>query len=137
MIEITDGITAISAGADRVEELMDEETHARSECAGGRCPTGVRVVVEFRRDISLPAGQAVTVRYDFAGDGNFREGTGIAKSIGTVQRWGRPVVYHYRVSYWIIPAALMDFLAPAVRTRVRPPMIQRANEFRAVDPTPA
>jgi hypothetical protein len=64
----------------------------------------------------VPA-QLVRVRYDFAGDGTLREGSGIAEPIQTVVRWGCTVVYHYRMSYWVPPAELMEFVLGNVRYR--------------------
>jgi len=126
MIEITDGFTLISAGSDSIEDP-----------AGARSPTGVRMVVEFRRHESLAAGQWVTTRYDFAGDGNLREGMGIAKPIGTVVHWGRTVQYRYRLSYWIAPTALMNFVAGRVRSRASQPVFEILEEARATDLSPA
>lgn len=116
MLEITEGFTHISAGADRIENIAD----------GARAPTGVRVVVEFCRELSLTADQQVVVRYDFAGDGNLREGSGIARHIRTVVLWGRAVLYHYRLSYWIAPTAL----------RATPPLPGAGHGIRAADPSP-
>ena len=126
MIEITDGFTLISAGSDSIEGPAER-----------RFPTGARVVVEFRREVALPAGQPVIVRYDFSGDGNLREGTGIARPIRTVVHWGRPVHYHYRFSYWIAPSALMNFAARKERSGARLPMFAVVHEGRAIDPCPA
>lgn len=116
MIEITDGLTSISAAADRMEVLE----HAYAAPAGFACaqrsPTGARVTVEFQRTSSLAPTQAVTVRYDFAADGNIRELTGIPKPIRTVVRQGRAVVYHYRLSHWIAASALLDFSGKSGRS---------------------
>ena len=126
MIEITDGFTSISAGSDSIEAGAE-----------GRSATGVRIVVEFRCEMPLAAGQPVTVRYDFAGDGNLREGTGIARPIRTVVRWGRTVQYHYRFSYWIAPSALMNFEADKARSRASSPLLEIGIGARAGGPSPA
>lgn len=101
MIEITDGFMSISAGSDSIE--------------GTRVPTGARITVEFRRATPLLPDQRVRVRYDFAGDGHLREGTGVAKPIRTVVRWGHAVFYDYRLSYWIAASALMSVEAGEAR----------------------
>jgi hypothetical protein len=74
--------------------------------------------VEFSRTSSLSPTQVVTVRYDFAADGNVRELTGIPQPIRTVVRYGRAVGYHYRLSHWIAAAALMDIPGGARRRTV-------------------
>jgi hypothetical protein len=110
MIDISDGFTSISAGSDSIENLVLDACRVRS-------PTGARVTLEFRRDRALAPAQLVRVRYDFAGDGSMREATGIAEPIETVVRWGRAVAYRYRLSYWIAPAALQEFVPDNVRYR--------------------
>jgi hypothetical protein len=125
MMEITEGFTSISAGSDNIEG------------SARRSPTGARIVVEFRSDESLAAGQPVTVRYDFAGDGALREGMGIARPTRTVVRWGRAVQYHYRVSYWIAPSALMSCVADKARSRVSSPLPGFPMGSRAIGPSPA
>ncbi len=129
MIEITDGFTCISAGSDRIED--------QAESARRRSATGARVVIEFRRKMPLAAGQRVTARYDFAGDGNLREGMGIALPIGAVVRWGRTVQYHYRFSYWIPACGLMDFAGRKLRSRASLPAPDLASAVQAIDLTPA
>jgi hypothetical protein len=96
MIEITAGITSISAGSDRV-----------LSAGGARPPTGARVTVDFCRDTALEAGQVVLAQYEFAGDGHMRTAIGIATLTRTTVRSGRPAVFHYRFSHWIEPAALL------------------------------
>jgi hypothetical protein len=97
MIEITEGFTSISAGADHVSTLP---------AAHGRAHTGARVTMEFCRDAALAPGQKVNVNYDFAGDGTTRTTTGIPTPIRTDARYGCAVVYHYRLSHWLAPEAL-------------------------------
>ena len=109
MIEITDGFTSISAGADSIEYLVQTDAPTSAETPAARRPTGARVTVDFYRTSSLSPTQAVTVRYDFAADGNERELAGMPKPIRTVLRHGRAVCYHYRLSHWIAASALMDF----------------------------
>ena len=115
MIEITDGFTSISAGADNMEVLQQGYATPRGTAVARRRPTGARVIVEFRRTSSLSPTQAVNVRYDFAADGNVRQLTGIPKHTRTVVRRGRAVLYHYRMSHWIAASALMDFSGGARR----------------------
>jgi hypothetical protein len=152
MIEITDGLTNVSAGADSIE-APDRTYPCESDAAfAPRRPTGARVTVEFQRTASLSPAQVVTVRYDFAGDGTFRELVGIPKSIRTVVRQGRAVVYHYRMSHWIPASAVMDsagearsridaLRAPgepqAVSERNRPQAPRVVAVATAVDPSPA
>ena len=107
MIEITDGFTSISTGADSI----DGGSRHRPRSA-----TGARVTLEFSREVALPPGQPVRVRYDFSGDGTVREAVAIAKPTRTIARWGRAVVFHYRLSHWIAPGAL-DHFAGNVRYR--------------------
>jgi hypothetical protein len=118
MIEITDGFTSISAGADSIENPMQAYAPSSAATRASRRPTGARVTVEFYRTSSLLPTQAVTVRYDFAADGIVRELAGMPKPIRTVVRHGRPVCYHYRLSHWITATALMDFSAAARGRRV-------------------
>jgi len=96
MIEITHGFTKISAGSDPISP----ETVARP-------PTGARVTVDFCRETALPCGQAVRAHYEFASDGVLRTATGIAVPTRVAVHWDRPVTFHYRVSHWIEPAAVM------------------------------
>jgi hypothetical protein len=110
MLEISDGFTSISAGSDCIENALPQASSERS-------PTGARVTLEFRCKKSLAPAQLVRVRYDFAGDGALREGTGIARQTQAVVRWRQAVVYHYRLSYWIPPGALLDFVPGNVRYR--------------------
>ena len=104
MIEITQGFTSITAGADRV-------AHTQAE----RAPTGARVTLEFSRDASLPPDQPVRVRYEFGGI--LREAVGIATPTHQKARRGQTTVYHYRLSHWIAPEALMQAAAGNVRHR--------------------
>ncbi len=69
MIEITDGFTSISAGADSIEDPMQTHAPLLDETRTPRRPTGARVTVEFYRTSSLSPTQAVTVRHGFAADG--------------------------------------------------------------------
>lgn len=150
MIEITNGFTSIDAGAD---SILDQGS---AFPPGGACaprrPTGARVIVEFCRTSSLSATQAVTVRYDFAADGNVRAITGIPKPIRTVVRQGQAVLYYYRLSHWIAASELMDFSgnAPphmgAHQADAEPrhrgeiggaPMLKLAGGATATDPFPA
>jgi hypothetical protein len=117
MIKIFDGFTSISAGSDCIDAPTDEIAGNFPEIDAARSATGVRVTVEFRRESALAPGQVVTVRYDFAGDGSLREGQGIASPTHSVARWGRAVVHHYRMSHWIQPADVMDYMVGNVRYR--------------------
>ena len=109
MIEIADGFTSISAGADSLEDVMHADAPPSAATRASRRPTGARVTVEFYRTSSLSPTQAVTVRNDFAADGNVLELAGVPKPIRTAVRQGRAVCYHYRLSHWIAASALMDF----------------------------
>jgi len=115
MIEITDGFTSITAGADSIAAPWPDAADSRSPCR--RNPTGVRVTLEFGRAAALPPDQPVRVRYEFGEGGALREGIGIARPTYVEARWGRPVVYHYRLSHWIAPGALMPMAAVNVRQR--------------------
>ena len=117
MIEITDGFTSISAGADSIEDAAQAYVPPSAATPATRRPTGARVTVEFYRTSTLSPTQAVVVRYDFAADGNVRELVGIAEPIRTVVRHGRAVCYYYRLSHWIAASALLDFSRAArIRT---------------------
>lgn len=109
MIEITDGISSIRIATDETAPPSRNTADARE------LPRGARVTLEFWRDAPLPPDRAVRVRYEFAG--GTREVRGIAQPTRTVTRWGHGVVYHYRLSHWIAPAAPKDFVAGNVRHR--------------------
>ena len=108
MIEITDGFTSISAGADSLEALVQGYASSSGKSCPPRRPTGARVTVEFRRESSLSPKQAVTVRYAFVAEGRVRQLTGIPTPVRTVVRQGRAVVYCYRMSHWIAASELTD-----------------------------
>jgi hypothetical protein len=126
MIEITDGFTSITLRADEVTPAAWSMVGASPSQRAPRAATGARVTVEFCRDTPLPEGKPVLVRYDFADDGSVREGTGMAQPTRSVVRWGASVVYHYRLSHWIEPAALLQFSAANVRQRTE----QRTNPLQ-------
>ena len=124
MIEIADGFTRITAGADASgappwPDSCDSQTPRR------RAPTGVRVTLEFGSAAALSPDQPVKVRYEFGGDGRVREAVGIAKPTRVEVRWGRAVIYHYRVSHWIVPGALMS-LAASDAAATRDPVTLRS-----------
>jgi len=106
MIEITEVFTSITAGVDPVGE-PPWRGKGDSREPSRHPPTGARVTLEFSRDEALPPGQPVRVRYQFGGDQTMRETVGIAVPTHTTVRWGRAVVFHYRLSHWIAPGALM------------------------------
>ena len=116
MIEITNGINRICMGTDTLVPLAWEIAAVAPGSSPVRSPTGARVTLDFSRDAPLPAGERVRVLYDFAGDG-VREAVGVAIPIRAVTRWGQSVVYHYRLSHWIVPAALLQFVESNVRQR--------------------
>ena len=115
MIEITDGFTSITAGADTIEAPPWSDA-AQPRTRRRRAPTGVRVTLNFSRDAELPRDQPVRVRYEF-GDGTLRETVGIAKPTHVDVHCGRLVNYHYRLSYWIAPGARSSVAADNVRQR--------------------
>jgi len=119
MIEINDGFTSISAGADPAFPPLSPAAHR---------PTGARVTVDFCREVALPPGEIVCAYYDFAGNGRLRAVTGIAELTYAEVKWGCPVVFHYRLSHWIGPAELMHFVAGEVP-------IARPAELADVAPT--
>ncbi len=136
MIEIRDGFTSISAGADSTDVFEQAYTHRPEVARAPRRPTGARVTVEFRRTSSLSPTQCVTIRYDFAADGNVREVTGIPKLIRTVVRRRQAVLYYYRLSHWIAASELME---PSVKARLRaeanrpPAALEGAQRERRAD----
>jgi hypothetical protein len=105
MIEITEGLTSITAGADSIAAPTWPDA-GDSRATRRRAPTGVRVTLEFSRETALPIDQPVRVRYEFGEHGTLREAVGIAQSTHVEVRWGRANVYHYRLSHWIAPGAL-------------------------------
>ncbi len=102
MIEITDRFTSITAGTDSIAAPMWPDAGSSRKQAR-RAPTGARVTLEFSLDQALPPDQPVRVRYEFGDDGIRREAVGIARMTHENERWGRAVVYHYRLSHWIPP----------------------------------
>ena len=100
MIDITNGFTSITAGADSISAPFWRDT-ADSGTPRRHDPTGVRVTLEFSRDSALPPDQPVRVRYEFGSDGFLREVVGVAVPTHSVVRWNRAVVYHYRLTHWI------------------------------------
>ena len=116
MIEITEGFTSITAGADSIAPPPWPDP-GDSRPPGRRAPTGVRVTLEFSRAAALPPNQPVTVRYQFGDGGIWREVVGIAKATYVDVCWGRAVVYHYRLSHWIAAAELITPAASNVRYR--------------------
>ena len=117
MIEITNGFTSITAGADAIEPPPWPDAGESPTTCRRRAPTGARVTLEFSRAEALPPDQPVSVRYVFGGGGAVREVVGFAKPTHVEVQWGRAAVYHYRLSYWIAPAALMSMAAGNVRQR--------------------
>jgi hypothetical protein len=114
MIEITDGFTSITAGSDAIAAPPWPDA-ADSRPQYKRAPTGARVTLEFSRDAPLPPGQPVRVRYEFGDGGALREVVGIAKPTHVEVRWGRALIFHYRLSHWIAPNALVPVAAGNVR----------------------
>ena len=97
MIEIKDGFTNISAGSSHASPLAQSRYR----------PSGARVTVEFCREAALSPGQVVCAKYDFAGNGQLRKVEGVASPTHAVARAGQATLFHYRISQWIEPAALM------------------------------
>jgi len=116
MIEITDRFTSITAGMDPVGVPPPLDA-GDSRLQRQHAPTGARVTLEFTREEALPPGQPVRVRYEFGDDGTVREAVGIAVPTHARVRWGCTVVYHYRLSHWIAPGALMSTVTGYVRQR--------------------
>ena len=136
MIAIDDGFTSISAGHDPIDLVGP----VGSADAVKRHATGARVTVEFRRDVPLGVGEPVKLRHEFAGGGDWREYTGIPSPTHTEVRWGRAVIHHYRLSYWLTAASLMDRAGTVARPMERRlvavasgPGSQPANEASAGD----
>ena len=116
MLEITEGFTSITAGADCIAPPPGPDP-GDSRQPGRRVPTGARITLEFSRAAALPPNQPVRVRYEFGDGGIVREVVGIAKATYVDMCWGRAVVYHYRLSYWIAAAEL---IVPAANTMRHP-----------------
>ena len=117
MIEIFEGFTSISAGADPIPPPE-----------GARAPTGARVSLEFCRDEALPPGATVRAQYEFAGDGCQRVAVGVPTATRTDSGQGRKAVFHYRISHWIAPHALMPTATRNVRYRTEGEKITSNNE---------
>jgi hypothetical protein len=103
MIEIMDGVTDIVLGKD---PLVPQ---GRDPLTAKPMPTGVRVSVGFQRRSPLPLRATVKLRYDIADNGCEREVEGVPLPTYTVMS-GDSVFYHYRLSYWLAPGAVMRFL---------------------------
>ena len=106
MIDISERITRVTTNSDPIIPPRPKAA-GRSQVANvARAPTGARVTLEFSRSVPLSPGQQVRVRYDFTGDGHFLDCVGIPQHTYFVARRGQLVVFHYRLSHWITPAAL-------------------------------
>jgi hypothetical protein len=110
LIEITDGFTDIDIGTDVIKAQL------RDPLTSTRVASGARVTLRFQRPVPLPPRTAVNLRYDLAENGCEREVQGVPQMSHTVMEGGQ-VRYHYRLSYWLAPHALMRFLPPYVRQR--------------------
>jgi|SRR5688572_4805209 len=105
MIEISERITRVTMSSDSIPRSWPlDATQSRLPTAG-RAPTGSRVTLEFSRLAPLPPGEAVRVRYDFAGDGQLVDCVGVAQRTHVVARHGQLVAFHYRLSHWISGSA--------------------------------
>jgi hypothetical protein len=111
-IEINSGFTSVWTGSDPISRLGDHH------------PTGARVTLEFCRELALGPDETVCARYEFGGDGRMRTITGVAQHTHSVERWGRAPVFHYRMSHWIRPEALIEPL-------IEPDAEQAADRSRA------
>jgi hypothetical protein len=116
MIDITDGFTSITAGADAIASSPRADA-GEVQNQSMRSPTGVRVTLKFGRSAALPPDQPVRVQYEFGDEGRLREAVGIATPTFVEARWVHAVVYHYRLSHWIAPGALMATVPGNVRQR--------------------
>jgi hypothetical protein len=125
MIEITEGFTSITAGADAVAALWPDMGGSQTHCR--RAPTGVRVTLEFSRAAALPSDEPVRALYDFGDGGAPREVVGIANPTHVEVRWGRAVVYHYRLSHWIAPGELAPIAADYERQRTEAAKMPRQD----------
>ena len=111
MIDISERITRVTTNSDPITPPRPRAA-GRSQVADiTRAPTGARVTLEFSRSVPLSPGQQVRVRYDFTGDGHFLDCVGVPQHTYFVARRGHVVVFHYRLSHWITPAALLRIRA--------------------------
>jgi hypothetical protein len=112
MIDISERITRVTTSNALNSPLWAE---------GARAPAGIRATLEFNRNVPLAPGQEVRLRYDLTGNGHFLDCVGIPQLTHTIARRGQPMVIHYRLSHWIIPATL---------SRLRSRASERAAENR-------
>jgi hypothetical protein len=101
MIEISERITRATMSSDSLPRSWPLGAAQSQFAADGRPPTGTRVTLEFSRLAPLPPGEAVRVRYDFAGNGQLVDCVGVAQRTHVVARHGQLVAFHYRMSHWI------------------------------------
>ena len=106
MIEISERITRVTTRSDPIAAPTPGVAGRSQVTNVARAPTGARVTLEFSRSVPLSPGQQVRVRYDLTGDGHFLDCVGIPQHTYFVARRGHLVVFHYRLSHWITPAAL-------------------------------
>ncbi len=102
MIEISERITRVTSS----DPIAPPAPRVAGRSQVARAPTGARVTLDFSRSVPLSPGQQVRVRYDLTGDGHVLDCVGIPQHTYLVARRGHLVVFHYRLSHWITPAAL-------------------------------
>ncbi|MEO8018052.1 MAG: hypothetical protein ABI769_09580 [Pseudomonadota bacterium] len=123
MVEIREGLTDIAIGTDPLNGQW------RDPLSAAHLPTGARVTLTFQLPAALPPRAVVCVRYDFAGNGDEREARGTPRASHTVV-CGDRTVYHYRLSYWIPPHAVMTFLPTRARQRTNAPDRPSQDHFQ-------
>ncbi|HEV8441965.1 MAG TPA: hypothetical protein VGQ27_00750 [Steroidobacteraceae bacterium] len=114
MIDITAGITRVTASTDSIEAPFSPDADS-ARAPSRHAPTGVRITVEFSREAALQPDQPVRVRYELGDGGAVREVIGIAAHSWIDVRWGSAVVHHYRLSHWIAAHEV----APKIQGNVR------------------
>ncbi|MDB6090755.1 MAG: hypothetical protein JWN85_3539 [Gammaproteobacteria bacterium] len=113
-VRVTDGFTSISVMPDEIPRLTANGLHALTPLDRAfphRLSTGARVTVEFITNTQVQPDREVRACYDIAGDGTFRECMGIPNLTHTTPGpHGNGAVYHYRLTHWIAPQAVMHFV---------------------------
>lgn len=113
MIEVSEDVTSIEVSVEGYPRF-DSNGYVRATSAerssAPPSATGARVTIEFFRNAQLPRDTGIRVCYDIAENGGRREMLGIPKLTHTTMQRGGDTSYHYRLSAWIPPLAVMQFV---------------------------
>ena len=114
LIRVADGFTSITVMPDELPRVTSSGLNAptpHDRTLARHDSTGARVTMEFISETQVQPDREVHACYDIAGDGTWRECTGIPSLTHTTQRAeGDGTVYHYRLSHWIAAPSVMHFV---------------------------